>query len=209
MKIQEEFTTFTVALIPVAMAMNIAVGQLVALLKLPVYLDCIGTVLVGLACGPFAGALTGGLSNMAWGLFSPSALPFFPVAIWIGLTAGICGRLGLADTWWKAGLTGLVIALTTPFIATPIVVYVYGGVEGSGASLITAVLVKSGVKITSAAFYKNLMVEPLDKVPTALVAFALIQALPKRIMARLPLFAAKQQCLSPAAMPPKELQNRA
>jgi energy-coupling factor transport system substrate-specific component len=51
MKIQEEFTTFTVALIPVAMAMNIAVGQLVALLKLPVYLDCIDTVLVGLACG--------------------------------------------------------------------------------------------------------------------------------------------------------------
>jgi len=33
-----------------------------------------------LACGPFAGALTGGLSNMAWGLFSPSTLPFFPVA---------------------------------------------------------------------------------------------------------------------------------
>ncbi len=190
MKIQEEFTTFTVALIPVAMALNIAVGQLVALLKLPVYLDCIGTVLVGLACGPFAGALTGGLSNMAWGLFSPSALPFFPVAAWIGLAAGICGRLGLADTWWKAALTGLVIAVTTPFIATPIVVYIYGGVEGSGASLITAVLVKSGIKISSAAFYKNLMVEPLDKVPTALVAFALIRSLPERMMARLPRFAA-------------------
>lgn len=190
MKIQEEFTTFTVALIPVAMAMNIAVGQLVALLKLPVYLDCIGTVLVGLACGPFAGALTGGLSNIAWGLFSPSALPFFPVAAWIGLAAGVCGRLGFADTWWKAALTGLVIAVTTPFIATPIVVYVYGGVEGSGASLITAVLMKSGVKITSAAFYKNLMVEPLDKVPTALVAFALIRSLPERMLARLPRFAA-------------------
>jgi len=83
-----------------------------------------------------------------------------------------------------------VIAVTTPFIATPIVVYIYGGVEGSGASLITAVLVKSGIKISSAAFYKNLMVEPLDKVPTALVAFALIRSLPERMMARLPRVAA-------------------
>ncbi|SCX98088.1 ECF transporter S component [Desulfoluna spongiiphila] len=190
MKIQDEFTTFTVALIPVAMAINIAVGQLVALLKLPVYLDCIGTLLVGFACGPFAGAVTGGLSNAAWGLFSPSALPFFPVAAWIGFAAGLCARWGLADTWWKAALSGVVVAVTTPFVATPIVVFVYGGVEGSGASLITAVLVKSGIKVTSAAFYKNLMVEPLDKVPTALVAFALIRSLPDRMMARLPRFSA-------------------
>ena len=36
----------TWVLIPVAIAINIAIGQIVVLLKLPVFLDSIGTVLV-------------------------------------------------------------------------------------------------------------------------------------------------------------------
>lgn len=186
LKVGKGFNSLTLALIPVAIAINIAVGQIVSLLKLPVYMDCIGTVLVGAVCGPIAGALTGAVSNIVWGFFSPSALPFFPVAAWIGFVAGWCAHFGLFSTWWKACIAGLFIAITTPFVATPIVVYVYGGVEGSGASLITAVLVKSGVKITSAAFYKNLMVEPVDKIPTALMAFIIIKNLPARFVAKFP-----------------------
>lgn len=184
---RKEFSLITIALIPVAIALNISVGQIVSLLKLPVYMDCIGTVLVGITCGPLAGALTGALSNTVWGIFSPSALPFIPVAAWIGFAAGWCARYGLFSTWWKASIAGLIVAITTPFIATPIVVYVYGGVEGSGASLITAILVKSGVKISSAAFYKNLMVEPLDKIPTALMAFAVVRGMSQRYRAKFPL----------------------
>ena len=66
-KIKKDFTTMTWVLIPVAIAINIAVGQIVVLLKLPVFLDSIGTVLVGIICGPWAGALTGALSNTIWG----------------------------------------------------------------------------------------------------------------------------------------------
>ena len=44
-KIKKDFTTMTWVLIPVAIAINIAIGQIVVLLKLPVYLDSIGTVL--------------------------------------------------------------------------------------------------------------------------------------------------------------------
>ena len=184
--LKKDFSAITIVLIPLAIAINLAIGQTVALLKLPVYLDCIGTVLVGILCGPLAGALTGALSNIIWGFFSPSALPFFPVAAWIGFVAGCCAHFGLMKTWWQASLAGLIIAVTTPFIATPIVVYVYGGVEGSGASLITAVLIKSGAKISSAAFYKNLMVEPLDKIPTVLAAFALIAGMSRRIVSKFP-----------------------
>ncbi len=74
-KIKKDFTTMTWVLIPVAIAINIAIGQIVVLLKLPVYLDSIGTVLVGIICGPWAGALTGVLANTIWGLFNPDSLP--------------------------------------------------------------------------------------------------------------------------------------
>lgn len=176
----------TVALIPIAIGLNIVVGQVVAMLKLPVYLDSIGTVMVAVVCGPWAGAFTGAMSNIIWGLFEPNALPFFPVAAWIGFISGWCARYGMFNTWWKAVFTGVVIAFTTPFIATPIVVTLFGGIEGSGASLITAILIKSGLKISSAAFYKNMMVEPLDKIPTAITAFIIIKGMSLRFLARFP-----------------------
>ncbi|MER3514632.1 MAG: ECF transporter S component, partial [Chloroflexota bacterium] len=58
-RIRSDFTTLTWVMIPVAIAINIAVGQLIFALKIPLYLDSIGTVLVGVLAGPWAGALTG------------------------------------------------------------------------------------------------------------------------------------------------------
>ncbi len=59
--IKKDFNTMTWVFIPVAIAINMVIGQIVLLLKLPVYLDSIGTMLVAALCGPWAGALTGAL----------------------------------------------------------------------------------------------------------------------------------------------------
>lgn len=98
--IKKEFSTRTLVLIPIAIAINIAVGQLVYTLKLPIYLDSIGTVLVGALVGPWAGAMTGGLSNLLWGVVPPPlqnaySVPFFYVAVVIGLMAGFFGKRGV------------------------------------------------------------------------------------------------------------------
>ena len=99
--ITSQFDTRTVVLIPIAIAINIILGQTVAAaLKIPVYLDSIGTILVGVLAGPIAGAVTGGLANLIWTYVLPApfhsdyAAPFFIVAVEIGLLAGIFGRLG-------------------------------------------------------------------------------------------------------------------
>jgi len=100
--ITSQFDTRTIVLIPIAIAINIILGQTVsAALKVPVYLDSIGTILVGALAGPIPGALTGLLSNTIWTfilggtpLGSPYAWPFAIVAAEIGLLAGIFGRLG-------------------------------------------------------------------------------------------------------------------
>ena len=54
-----DLTTATLTLMAVAIAINIAVGSIAVFLRLPIYLDSIGTVLVGALAGPWAGALTG------------------------------------------------------------------------------------------------------------------------------------------------------
>lgn len=96
-----DFSTSVITLMPVAIAINIAVGSIVYFLKLPIYLDSIGTVLVGVLAGPWAGALTGLLANLIWSLLpvpggaGPLAAFFSPVAAVIGLMAGFWASRGI------------------------------------------------------------------------------------------------------------------
>ena len=48
------FNTYTLALMPIAIVINIVIGRLMDLLHLPLYLDQIGTILVGVLAGPIA-----------------------------------------------------------------------------------------------------------------------------------------------------------
>ncbi len=101
--IARQFATRTIVLMPIAIAMNIVLGQTVGTaLKLPVYLDSLGTILVGVLAGPIAGAATGLLSNLAWTFLlagtpfgSPYAWPFAIVAVEIGALAGVFGYVGV------------------------------------------------------------------------------------------------------------------
>ena len=95
-----DLSTATLALMPVAIAINIAVGAIVVALRLPIYLDSIGTVLVGVVAGPWAGALTGLLANLIWAILpvpggaGPTTAFFAPVAAVIGLLAGFWAGRG-------------------------------------------------------------------------------------------------------------------
>ena len=186
-RMQKDFSTTTWVLIPVAIAINVVIGQIVTTLKLPVYLDSIGTVLVAVICGPWAGALTGTLANIIWGLtIDPNAFPWFPVAFFIGLVSGLMANAGWFKSWWKVAVTGFVVALTAATASTPIAVYLYGGITASGSAFITAYLLQTGQGVIQAVLSTSFLVEPVDKITTAMLAFAIIQGLSQRFIARFP-----------------------
>jgi hypothetical protein len=99
--ITSQFDMRTVALMPFAIAINIILGAAVAnALKIPIYLDSIGTILVAALAGPIPGAITGFLANILWQYVVPPpfqgavAAPFAIVAAVIGLMAGLFARAG-------------------------------------------------------------------------------------------------------------------
>jgi energy-coupling factor transport system substrate-specific component len=187
-RLRQDFSTITWVLIPVAIAINIAVGTLVYNLKVPfVYLDQIGTVLVGVLCGPWAGLLTGLLSNLIWGVtFNPAYTPYFIVAGAIGLMAGLFGQWGWFRAWWKAILAGAITGLIAAALSAPISAYLYGGVTGAGTDVITAFFRALGFQNLAANFIQGLAVDPLDKAVTFLIVFLIVQALPMRFLFRFP-----------------------
>src|ERR671919_749117 len=93
--ISSQFDTRTIVLMPIAIAINIILGATVAnALKIPIYLDSIGTILVGALAGPIPGALTGFIANILWTYVVPPPFhsdisgAFAIVAAVIGLLAG-------------------------------------------------------------------------------------------------------------------------
>ena len=127
------FPTRVIALMPVAIAINIVLGYTVqTVLKLPIYLDSIGTILVGVLAGPIPGALTGILSNLIWqyapGIGGGTIGPFAITAGVIGLLAGLWGQLGIYRSRPATGnqlivaaliAAGLIVLIVVPILNNP------------------------------------------------------------------------------------------
>ena len=131
-----DLSTATLTLMPVAIAINIAVGAIAYALRLPIYLDSIGTVLVGVVAGPWAGALTGLLSNLIWSILpvpggaGPTAAFFAPVAGVIGLMAGFWASRGVFRLRADDARVGSFLALATGIAAALIALLVISNTIG-------------------------------------------------------------------------------
>jgi energy-coupling factor transport system substrate-specific component len=187
-KMSKDFSTITLVLIPVAIAINIAVGQIVYTLKIPLYLDSIGTILVGVLAGPWAGALTGLLSNLIWGLtgLNVTYAPFAGVAAVIGLLAGLFSESGWMRTVGKVILAGLITGFVAAILSAPISAYVFGGVQGAGTDAVVAIFRGIGFGILPSAFAQGVSSDPLDKTASFLIVWLIVRALPLRFLARFP-----------------------
>jgi energy-coupling factor transport system substrate-specific component len=185
--LRKDFTTITVVLIPVAIALNVAIGGIVRLLALPIFLDTIGTVFVAVVAGPWAGALTGILTNVFMGLaVDPGWFPWFGVSAVIGLTAGLLGIWGLFRSWGGVIASGVIIALVTIVASSITNLVVYGGLAPDPTVAITAFFLEQGLSDVAAVFATNFILEPIDKVATVLLAYAILRGLSGRYLARLP-----------------------
>ena len=179
--------TTTIAMIPVAIALNIVVGQIVSVIGLPLYLDSIGTVLVAALAGPAAGIVTGILTNVIWGLtLSPIALPYAVVQVIIGLMAGLAARAGMFRKIWRAPIAGAITGLVAAIISAPISAFIFGGATGGGTGAIVGAFQAMGQSLLAATTLQGLLSDPLDKLITFTVVALILAALPGRFLQRFP-----------------------
>src|SRR5579884_1438748 len=134
----------TVVLIPVAVALNIALGSTVQqVLRLPIYMDSLGTVLAGVLAGPLVGMATGAMTNLIWAyvlpapLAAPTAGPFAITAAVIGLLAGAWGRLGLFRPRPARDLRSLGAALGAAVVVAAAVAYTFSRAYASPRAFTT------------------------------------------------------------------------
>lgn len=177
----------TLVLIVASIAINMIGGQISSMLSLPIFLDSIGTLICALLAGPWAAMFSGLLTNLIWGLISgPVAAAFAPVAMMIGISAGLLARAGGFRTFSRVVISGVVITLALTVVAVPIRTYLFGGTTGSGADFFVAYLYAVGDGLLESVAITVIGVNLADKILSALIAWILIRQLPLRTQRNFP-----------------------
>ena len=182
------FNTYTLALMPIAIVINIVLGRLIDLLHLPLYLDQIGTIWVGVLAGPIAGGLTGLLSGVIWSLlFDLNALWFAPVALVVGVLAGMFG----ARSWLRKRkrptlvlLGGLLTGIAAALVR--VIPYAVNRLPEHSMDLLLPFFQNLVSNPVGAYLSQGIVFDPLDKIISYVVAFLILTRLPRRLLVRFP-----------------------
>ncbi|CAJ1794847.1 ECF transporter S component [Aeromonas veronii] len=186
-----KLSSYNLAFMVICIAINMVAGQAVSMLKLPIFLDSIGTMLCAILAGPWMAVATGLLTNLLWGLLTgPIAAAFAPVAMMIGLSAGLLARAGWFNNLPKVVVSSVVITLALTLVAIPIRSYLFGGATGSGADFVVAYLHAMGSDLQESVAVTVLGTNLLDKLLTVLIAWGLVRRLPQRTLRHFPQMAA-------------------
>lgn len=172
-----------VSMIPVALVLNIVVGQIIGSVGIPLYLDSTGTVLVAALAGPWAGIATGVLSSLVWSAFNPSALPFAATSAAVGGLAGLAIKHGALKNIATVLLSGAVIGIVVGMLAAPVAAFVYGGTAGVGTGAVVLLLREMGHSLLQSVTLQSFISDPLDKALVMLLVWLVLKSLPKRTLA--------------------------
>ena len=167
--IKEDFSMLALLIIPVGVAVNFVGGQLASILKLPMYLDTIGTIFAAMLCGPWVGAVTGGLTNVVTGIANPVNFAFIPVNVIAGLVTGFLARKQMFSVWWKWLISMFVMAWVSIIVSAPI---------------ITAAAMAAGANIWAAFFGTEGVFQVLDRIISFLICWAVIKVIPPRTLVK-------------------------
>lgn len=180
------FTTLSLTLIPVAVAVNYVGGAVARVLRLPLFLDSIGTVLAAILAGPWVGAAAGAVNNIFLGLTVDATSFWYAItSIAIGLVAGLLAQRGWFTTVARTILAGLVLALVADLVSTPINVLLWEGQSGVPlGDAVYAALLRNGVPLYVSSFLGELLIDVPDKIVAALLAYGIVIALPDRLRRR-------------------------
>ena len=144
----------------IGIALNI-IGAFIALnLRLPIYLDSIGTIMVGFVLGPVYGMVTGVLGSVVSGItFDIYSLYFAPVQIFTGF---FCRIFFMKKGLWKERnyfLSVFVMTLFVSFTGACLTAYIFGGITSSGSSYIIVILNNLGVNPVVSAFITQFLTD--------------------------------------------------
>ena len=181
-----KLSTASLVLIPACIGINYLGKLFASVLKLPLWLDSIGTCIGGALGGPIIGAICGAANNLIYGFTTGDSitLVYALTSLGIGLAVGIMARLGNMEKISGALITSVIAGLVAVCISTPLNVIFWGGTTGNvWGDAVFAATQASNMPVLLGSFLDEVVVDVPDKIITILVVFAILKGLPKKLTA--------------------------
>ncbi|EPH94793.1 hypothetical protein D920_02765 [Enterococcus faecalis 13-SD-W-01] len=179
MKKMKKFTTRTITIIAFSVALNYIGGAIALFLRLPIYLDSIGTIFSATLLGPGFGALTGTISALLSGITADLfSLYYAPVQIITGLCAGFLLNGKIQKS--RLPLQALLISFPGTVAASLITVFLFGGITSSGSSILVQVLSGLGLDQTASIILIQAGTDYLDRLLAVVLVAAVVLSLGER-----------------------------
>lgn len=176
-----KINAYKISIIALAVVINYIGGQIALLLKLPIYLDCIGTVITAALLGPIWGMIPNFLSGLILGLtIDVYSLYYAPVGIILGFVTGLVCYKGVPKKFMIIP-AAVLITLPTSIISALITAHLFGGITSSGSSIIVQLLTKSGLNLTVSCFIVQFITDYIDRLICLFVASKVVSMLPASI----------------------------
>lgn len=181
---KNRINVYQICLVGLAVVLNIIGGQLALLLRLPIYLDSIGTILTGALLGPLFGMLPGLLGGVIMGMtVDIYSLYFAPVGMIVGLMAGLVFHPASDKKRWIFS-SALLISLPGTVVSSVICAALFGGITSSGSAILVQLLAKTPLGLTAGIIVVQAATDYLDRVVSLFLALALIRVLPSEMKYR-------------------------
>ena len=179
-----KFTTATIVLIPACIGINYLGKLFASLLKLPLWLDCIGTCIGAALGGPIIGAICGAANNLIYGFTTGDniTLIYALTSLFIGLVVGIMARIGFMKTFPKALLTACAGGLAAVVVSTPLNILFWGGTTGNvWGDAVFAATQAAKLPLALGSLLDEIVVDVPDKLITLIIVFLILKGLPKKL----------------------------
>lgn len=168
-------------------ALNLTVGQIAAALRVPIYLDSFGTVLLAVLSGPLSAIVAGSFANILAAAFgNPPMIFFIPVVIIIGGYTGLVAKLGCFRRWYLVTVAGLFLGIPAAAVSALISAYLFGGVTMGGSDFLVLFFRSQGYSLYESTLLQGFVMDPSDKLITYFIVFILVRSLPDRLLRRFP-----------------------
>lgn len=177
------FSTAALVLIPAAIGINYLGKLFAGLLKLPLWLDSIGTVLASMLAGPIIGAIAGAVNNIIYGFTAdPISFVYAITSAVIGIVVGVMVYKGWIANIGKALILGLVVGLIAATVSTPLNIMFWGGQTGNvWGDALFATMMSNNMPLWLASFADSIVVDVPDKMATVLISFLIFKGVPKNL----------------------------
>lgn len=166
-------------------ALNIVGSYLALLLRLPIYLDSIGTILAGALMGPWYGLAAAVGNGLISGVLTDVySLYFLPVGAVTGLMAGLLFRKGILKGW-KVIPGSLALTVPGTALSASISAFLFGGITSSGSSLLVQLFHHLGLNLVASAFAVQIVTDYADRLISVLLVLVLTACLSVNLKMRL------------------------